>query len=102
MISVRDVTRHLQNKSSRTEIFYSTWTKRSAVGCWPVMSKPARVSGGSAGSSQGADVKAPRSDRRNVHNDFAVDDRLDIEQEAFQVRGLRIKQITEVLRPRVV
>ena len=64
------------------------------------MAKPARVSGGSAGSSQ--EANAPRSDRRNVHNDSAVDDRLDIEQEAFQVRGLRIKQITEVLRPRVV
>ena len=66
------------------------------------MAKAARVSGGSGGSSQGVDAKAPRSDRKNVHNDFAVDDRLDIEQEAFQVRGLRIKQITEVLRPRDV
>ena len=66
----------------------------------PVMAKPARVSGGSAGASQGSD--APRSDLKNVHNDFAVHGRLDIEQEAFQARGLRIKQITEVLRPRVV
>ena len=65
------------------------------------MARVARVSGGSAGSSQGAD--APRSDRKNVHDDFAaVEDRLDIDQEAFQVRGLRISKIAEVLRPRVV
>ena len=64
------------------------------------MARVARVSGGSAGS-QGAD--APRSDRENVHDDFAaVEDRLDIDQEAFQVRGLRISKIAEVLRPRVV
>ena len=86
---------------SRTEIFYCMWTK-GGLGCWPVtrpdtMPRAARVSGGSAGSGHGS-----RSDRKNVHNDFAVDGRLDIEQDAFQVRGLRIKQITEVLHPRVV
>ena len=64
------------------------------------MTRPARVSGGSAGSGNGD--SAPRSGGKNVHNDFAVDDRLDIEQENFQVRGLRINKITEVLRPRVV
>ena len=66
------------------------------------MTKAARVSAGSAGSSQGADDEAPRSDRKNVHNDFTVDGRLDIEMEDFQVRGVRISKITEVLRPRVV
>ena len=66
------------------------------------MRKAARVSGGSAGSSQGKDVKAPRSDRKNVHNDFTVDDRLNIEMEDFRVRGLRISRTTEVIRPRVV
>ena len=63
------------------------------------MARAARVS---AGSSQGADAPPPRSDRKNVHDDFTVDDRLDIDQEAFQVRGLRISKIAEVLRPRVV
>ena len=76
------------------------WTKGGLGWELGFMTKAARVSGGSAGSSHGAD--APRSDPKNVHNDFAVGDRLDIEQEDFQVRGLRIKQITEVLRPRVV
>ena len=64
------------------------------------MAKPARVSGGSAGSSQ--EANAPRSDLKNVHNDFAVHDRIDIEQQAFRARGLRIAKITVVLRPRVV
>ena len=36
------------------------------------MTKAARVSAGSAGSSQGADDEAPRSDRKNVHNNFTV------------------------------
>ena len=77
------------------------WTKEGGLG-WRLggMARVARVSGGSAGSSQGAD--APRSGRKNVHGGFAVEDRLDIDQEAFQVRGLRISKIAEVLRPRVV
>ena len=66
------------------------------------MARAARVAAGSAGSSQGADAKAPRSDRKNVHNDFTVEDRLDIEMADFQVRGVRIAKITEVLRPRIV
>ena len=77
------------------------WTK-GGLG-WratPLMTRPTRDPGGSAGSSQEAD--APRSDLKNVHNDFAVHGRIDIEQEAFRARGLRIAKITEVLRPRVV
>ena len=55
----------------------------------------------SAGSGDGGGGDEPRSDNKNVHNDFTVDDRLDTEMEGFQARGVRISRITEVLRPRV-
>ena len=50
-----------------------------------------RAGRGSAGSSEGADGEAPRSENKSVHNDFTVNGRLDIEMDGFfQVRGVRI------------